>query len=103
MSVTVFPSKLSADTPVLSWDFQSTIYSADIVIAVSSGTDGGGMDTMLLTPTISGSLIRVPVQGGTAGVVYEITVSAQITSVDGPIVQQVGKLAVLPINPFQAS
>lgn len=107
MATVTFPSKLVAEAPLLVFNFlnvmpaSTSILNATVTVSMFTGTDGGGMASMVDSDavTISGTSVVVPVTAGTAGCIYLITATAQLSN--GGIYQQVGKLAVLDGDPFE--
>lgn len=89
--------KAVSETQILRPDFISsmpsgvTISSAAASQAVYSGTPS----TLTLgAASISGSRVSVPVAGGTAGTIYQVTVAATLS--DGQILRMRTLLAVTP-------
>lgn len=108
MSIVTFPSKLSSASPRYVFDFRNvmlpadSIFTSSVTIAVLSGTDDGNMGDMLDQATLvaSGSRLTIQMGGGTAGVIYQLTATAQMNDANGPVYQQRGKIAVLLSDPF---
>lgn len=104
MSLIIFPSKLTSESPRYAFNFlefmrpSDTIYSSWVGISVFSGTDDGNMGSMIEQDSLStsSSIVTVNVGAGTAGVIYELTATVQLNDADGPVYQRLGKVAVLP-------
>lgn len=98
-----FPSKTSAETKLLTFDFSSdlgageTLSSAVASCVVWSGTDSAPSSMISGALAISGGLITQLFTGGVAGVIYIISMLA--TTSLGQVIPKTGYLAVVAPQP----
>ena len=94
MQRVTIPAKNSAETLCQAFDFTSqlgqlsttTITGASSSITVYSGTDPSPL-LLAGTAVISGLVVTVPLSGGVAGVLYQVTVTAIASTGDIRIIQ----------------
>jgi len=92
-SLIVTPPKTSGETKQILFDFLSqlrvgeTISSASAVCTTWSGTDLSPGSVISGLPSVSGSQVWVRVTGGVNGNVYMITVTANTSLSNHPVIQ----------------
>ncbi len=104
-NLTVFSSKLVAETVDVQFDFSSmlaigeTISSAEVTAEVFQGLDNSPSSIISGAASPDGNIVNQAITAGTAGVVYTLS-CAITTSLSQSLILQ-GRLAILSNNPFQ--